>query len=199
MPVDVDLFTPGGIRARDRLLFVGRLLPQKGMEHLLRALASLPGHVTLDAVGDGPDAQRLRNLASELGVSGRVTWRGPQPQPELVELYRAATAVVMPSVDEGLGLVAVEAHLCETPVVAFDSGGLRDVVTDGDNGLLVRPMSSDALAAALRSLLDHPDQGATLGRRGRMTALARFAPAAVARKYAAIYEDAINHFRDRQS
>jgi glycosyltransferase involved in cell wall biosynthesis len=198
MPVDVELFSPGGARARNRLLFVGRLAAQKGLDHLLRALAELPPDVSLDVVGDGPDGDRLRRTAASLGVSSRVTWHGALPQPRLVEHYRTATALVVPSVDEGLGLVAVEAQLCEAPVVAFDSGGLRDIVVDGESGILVRPPSSETLAAALRALLLRPDQGAALGRAARAGALARFAPDVVGRRYAAIYLDAINHFRDRQ-
>jgi glycosyltransferase involved in cell wall biosynthesis len=198
MPADVQRFSPAGDRARDRLLFVGRLLPQKGVEYALRALVALPPEVSLDVVGDGPDSERLRRIVASLGLSARVRWHGAMPQARLVDFYRAATALVVPSVDEGLGLVAVEAQLCETPVVAFDSGGLRDVVVDGETGVLVPSVNSETLAAALRALLARPDQGASFGRAARAAALARFAPDAVGRRYAAVYRDAINHFVNRQ-
>ena len=198
MPVDVSLFTPGGVRASDRLLFVGRLTTQKGVDVLLRALAKLPREVSIDIIGDGPEGDNLRVLASSLDLRERIRWHRAMPQGALVEFYRAATAVVVPSVDEGLGLVAVEAHLCEAPVVAFDSGGLRDVVIDGETGVLVREVSVGALAAALNDLLQRPGKGAALGRAGRSRALERFAPDVVARRYAAIYREAINHFNDRK-
>jgi glycosyltransferase involved in cell wall biosynthesis len=196
MPVDVDLFTPGGARADDCLLFVGRLAAQKGPGLLLRALAALPAHVTLDVVGDGPDAATLRAQASALGVGERVRWHPAVPQPGLVPFYRAATTLVVPSVGEGLGLVAVEAHLCETPVVAFDSGGLPDVVADGETGVLAARVDETALAAAVQRVLERPDRGAALGKEGRARALRRFAPQAVAERYADIYQDAISHFHD---
>lgn len=199
MPADVELFSPGGTRAPNRLLFVGRLTTQKGVDLLLRALAGLPRDVSLDVVGDGVEADALLRLAVSLDVAPRVRWHPPVPQTGLVEFYRVATALVVPSVDEGLGLVAVEAQLCETPVVAFDSGGLRDVVSDGETGILVRSVSPAALATALNDLLQRPDRGASLGRGGRARALEIFAPEAVGRHYAAIYQEAISHFHDRQS
>ncbi len=197
MPADVELFSPSEARAPDRLLFVGRLTAQKGVDLLLRALPDLPHSATLDIVGEGPEADDLRRLARSLDLTARVRWHAPMPQATLVDLYRAATVVVVPSVEEGLGLVAVEAHLCEAPVVAFDSGGIRDVVIDGETGLLAQRVSPTALAASLNDLLRRPDRGASLGRAGRARALERFAPESVAHRYTAIYREAIRHFHDR--
>jgi rhamnosyl/mannosyltransferase len=106
-------------------------------------------------------------------------------------LYRRAAALVVPSTEEGLGLVAVEAQLCETPVVGYESGGLTDTVQNDRTGLLVPPGDVGALAAALDSLLDRPDRGAELGRAGRMVALAGFAPESAARRYAGIYRSVV--------
>jgi glycosyltransferase involved in cell wall biosynthesis len=199
MPVDTELFSPGGRREENRLLFVGRLTVQKGVDLLLRALTELPREVSADIVGDGPEAESLRELAASLHLGRRVHWHPPMPQSALVDFYRSATALVVPSIDEGLGLVAVEAHLCETPVVAFDSGGLRDVVVDGETGILVRPVSAGALAAAVNEVLRRPDRVASLGRTGRLRALDQFSPDAVGRRYADIYQEAIRHFDDRKS
>jgi glycosyltransferase involved in cell wall biosynthesis len=191
MPVATDLFSPGGTRKRDTLLFVGRLTKQKGLDLLLRALAKLPASITLDVVGDGDEKKPLGALAGELGVTRRVRWHGSKPQGALVEFYRSATALVVPSADEGLGLVAVEAMLCDTPVVAFESGGLPDVVQHDRTGLLVSERSPEALAAAISQLLSRPDRGQALGAAGRMHALATFAPESVARRYIDIYRAAI--------
>lgn len=189
MPVATELFSPSGngSRMQDRLLFVGRLNAQKGIELLLRALAVTTSKVSLDVVGDGPDAERLKALAGELEIADRVRWIGALPQQQLTEYYRSATALVVPSVNEGLGLVAVEAQLCETPVIAFDSGGLSDVVSNQRTGILVEDLSASALAAAIDALLASPDRGAALGAAGRLHALATFAPESVARRYATLY------------
>jgi glycosyltransferase involved in cell wall biosynthesis len=199
MPAAVELFTPGPGRAPDRLLFVGRLSAQKGLAFLLRAMGALPPAISLDVVGEGPEADSLRQIATDVGVSDRVRWHPAMPQSRLADFYRAATAVVIPSVDEGLGLVAVEAQLCEAPVVAFDSGGLRDVVANDQTGVLVATVDVSSLAAGLKRLLNRADRGAALGAAGRAHALERFAPDAVARRYAAIYQDAINHSTDHKA
>lgn len=192
MPVATELFEPGprGGRTR-RLLFVGRLTPQKGTELLVNALTELPADIGLDIVGDGPERSALEQLASDLGVQARVTFHGAVKQFQLAAFYQRACAVVMPSSEEGLGLVAVEAQLCETPVVAFDSGGLPDVIQHDRTGFLVKDRTSSALAAAIRGLLDRADGGAALGEAGRLHALATFAPESVARRYADIYRSVI--------
>lgn len=191
MPVATDLFSPGGQRDTDRLLFVGRLTAQKGIGPLLDAIARMTRRVSLDVVGDGALGPELAARARALGIADRIQWLGHLPQPALVELYRRATALVVPSTDEGLGLVAVEAQLCETPVVGFESGGLTDTVHHERTGILVPPGNVDALAAALDGLLDRPDRGSDLGRAGRMVALAGFAPESAARRYAGIYRSVV--------
>jgi glycosyltransferase involved in cell wall biosynthesis len=191
MPVAADLFTPGGSRSVDKLLFVGRLTKQKGVDLLLQALPKLPPGVSLDVVGEGPERQALETLARDLGVAGRIRWHGSQPQTALVGFYRSAGALVVPSADEGLGLVAVEAMLAEAPVVAFDSGGLPDVVQHDRTGTLVRERSPDALASAITQLLSRADRGRALGEAGRMHALSTFAPESVASRYIDIYRTAI--------
>jgi glycosyltransferase involved in cell wall biosynthesis len=193
MPVATELFTTAGSAARDSnaLLFVGRLTRQKGVDLLLRALAKLPRAMTLDVVGDGDERESLERLAGELAVRDRVRFHGTRGQRELVDFYRAAAALVVPSSDEGLGLVAVEAMLCETPVVAFESGGIPDVVQHERTGLLVTERSPDALADAVERLLGREDRGAALGAAGRLHAVSTFAPESVARRYLDIYRAAI--------
>jgi glycosyltransferase involved in cell wall biosynthesis len=189
MPAATELFSPGPGRERDRLLYVGRLNTQKGIELLLRAVAEMRHSAVLDVVGDGPDGESLRALASSLGIANRVNWHGALPQERLAPFYRRAAGLVVPSRDEGLGLVAVEAQLCETPVVAFDSGGLPDIIEHDVSGILVKEFASAALARDIDELLDKPERALALGRAGRHAALRTFAPEAVARTYATIYRD----------
>ena len=187
MPVATDLFAPGNSRDGQRLLFVGRLTTQKGVAHLLHAMSEMKTAAPLDIVGNGPDRSSLEQLAQQLGVASRIRWHGQLAQSDLPPLYQRAAAIVVPSVDEGLGLVAVEALLCETPVVAFDSGGLRDVIQHDRTGLLVQPGNRAALANALDGLLARDGKGRDLGRAGRLYALSAFAPESTARRYAEIY------------
>lgn len=191
MPAATELFRPGGARSMDRLLFVGRPNEQKGLHVLIRALAHTHTPLSLDIVGDGEGRAALERLAAELGVAERLHWHGALPQAELARYYRCATALVVPSIDEGLGLVAAEGQLSGAPVIASNSGGLPDIVQDGRTGLLVPPGDPEALAHTLDELLTRPDRGASLGHAGRLHALDLFSPDAVARRYAEIYRAAV--------
>lgn len=191
MPVATERFTPHGSREPARLLFAGRLNRQKGLDHLLRALAAMKELAMLDVVGEGAEEQSFRLLASQLGISDRVAWHGQLDQVGLVRMYQTRTALVVPSTDEGLGLVAAEALLCATPVVAFRSGGLTDIVKHGITGILVTPGETAELARALDSVVSSPEHARDLGRAGRSFAAIAFSPETAARRYADIYREAI--------
>jgi glycosyltransferase involved in cell wall biosynthesis len=191
MPVATDLFAPATGRDERSLLFVGRFTEQKGLDHLLHAVAAMKIPATLDIVGDGPNRGNLEQLSQQLGIASRVRWHGQMLPADLPRMYQRASAVVMPSIDEGLGLVAVEALLCETPVVAFDSGGLRDVIQHDRTGILVKVGDRAALARALDDLLTRDGAGRDLGRAGRLYALSAFAPESAARRYAEIYRQVV--------
>jgi glycosyltransferase involved in cell wall biosynthesis len=156
------------------LVFAGRLSLQKSVDVALRALTQLDG-LSLVLAGDGPDADKLRRLADELGLNGRARFLGPQPREVVFELLRAADAVVLSSSWENFPHVLVEALAVGTPVVATATGGVTEIVRDGENGLLVPPGDPEALAGSIRRLFDED------GLRARLAAQApssveRFAP-----------------------
>jgi glycosyltransferase involved in cell wall biosynthesis len=200
MPVDERAFHPGD-RQRDELLFVGRLDRQKGAEVALRAVAELRGDAAalpLRVVGGGPGLADLRRLAGELGLAGRVRWEGHLPQAELADRYRRAVALLVPGRDEGLGLAAVEGQLSATPVVAAASGGLLDVVTDGETGRTFPPGQPAALARAVEAVVADPAAAARLAGAARVAAAGRFGTHAAARTYAAVYVEALKARRERR-
>ncbi|MBA3384772.1 MAG: glycosyltransferase family 4 protein, partial [Actinobacteria bacterium] len=120
------------------LVFAGRLSVQKAVDVALEALTRLDG-LDLVLAGDGPDAEKLRALAGELGLDGRARFLGPQPRSTVFELLRAGDAVVLPSKWENFPHVLVEALAVGTPVIATAAGGVTEIVRDGENGLLVPP------------------------------------------------------------
>ena len=165
--VDLGMFTPGDKRAaraalgldvnESVLAFVGRIQPLKAPDVLLSAAAKLSGVRVLVAGGPSgsglaaPDG--LLRLADELGIADRVTFLPPQTRDQLVDVYRAADLVAVPSYSESFGLVAVEAQACGTPVVAAAVGGLPVAVRDGVSGTLVDGHDVDDWAAAIDALL----------------------------------------------
>ena len=166
--VDLQTFTLGDRHAARAALglaqdvpivaFVGRIQPLKAPDVLLRAAARLPGvHVV---IAGGPSGSGLAtpdlmvHLAAELGIADRVTFLPPQSRADLVQVYRAADIVAVPSYSESFGLVAVEAQACGTPVVAAAVGGLPVAVRDGVTGSLVSGHDSGDWATALGDLFD---------------------------------------------
>jgi glycosyltransferase involved in cell wall biosynthesis len=121
---------------------------------------------------------------------------GAVPHKDLTPFYQRAELFIAPATDaEGLGLAAVEAQLCETPVVASSVGGLPEVVADRVSGRLVPPGDPAALAAAISDALSDPSRRATWGREGRARVLARFDAGVCARQYKTIYEDVVRGAR----
>jgi glycosyltransferase involved in cell wall biosynthesis len=145
-----------------RLLFVGRLAPQKNVPLLLRAVASVSSPVELVIVGDGEERPMLEQLARSLGL-GNVRMVGALAGDELVRWYRWADALVLTSRKESTGLVILEAMAAGVPVVAAEADGVVDTV--GDDGLLAAPEPA-ALAAAVERLAADPELWVELARRG---------------------------------
>ncbi|MDQ6737143.1 MAG: glycosyltransferase [Gemmatimonadota bacterium] len=190
MPIATGMFNPTGDRDVNRLVFVGRLSEQKGIRAAIEAMSLMKRSIVLDVVGDGPDREALTHFAAQRGVADRVLWLGQVRHEQLPALLARASALLAPFTEEGLGLVAAEAQLCETPPVAFDSGGMTDVVKDNVTGLLVPTGDVRALATAAERVVSDVELRQRLGRAGRETALAKFAPWSVAAQYAHIYRDA---------
>lgn len=190
MPVAVSLFEPSADRDVNRIVFVGRLSAQKGIEAAIHALALMRRSIVLDVIGDGPDRPALLELAARLGLADRILWRGHVRHTEIPALLARASALVAPFVDEGLGLVAAEAQLCETPPVGFASGGLSDVIESDVTGVLVPAGDVAALSVALESIVADPQKRARLGRAGRLAALAKFSPSATSKLYSQVYREA---------
>ena len=151
------------------VLYVGNFLPHKNLPRRLRAWAALPPtmrdtHRLILAGGGREGRPGLEALARTLGVSGGVGFPGLVADDDLPAVYGGAVALVLPSLEEGFGLPALEAMACGTPVIASRRGALPEVV--GDAGVLVEPEQGDALTGALARLLGDEDERAALSRRG---------------------------------
>jgi glycosyltransferase involved in cell wall biosynthesis len=158
---------------RWRLLYVGRVVEQKGVETAIASLPLLPDGARLRVVGEGdrPYLSKLEALASELGVTAQVTLEGSRPRAQLIEIYRDADAVVFPvKWSEPWGLVPLEAMALGRPVVATGRGGSGEYLEDRRNALLFEAGDATALAARLRTLAEDAELRAKLIAGGYETA-----------------------------
>jgi glycosyltransferase involved in cell wall biosynthesis len=176
-----------------RLLCVGRLIPIKGHIVLLRAFAEARREIPaleLDIAGRGPMEPALRALARELGVGDAVRFLGyVSPIQEAIE---GSAIVVVPSMGEGFGMVALEAMERARPVIAASIGGLGELVRDGETGLLVEPGEAAPLAGAIIELAGDLGRAERMGEAGRRRALAEFLEERCTDRTEILYQDSLN-------
>jgi glycosyltransferase involved in cell wall biosynthesis len=178
--------------AAPRLVTVGRLIPIKGHDVLLRAFADARREVPaleLEVVGDGPLREQLQALARDLAVAQAVEFSGRVAP--AAPAYERAAVVVVPSLGEGFGMVALEAAERGRAVVASAVGGLPEIVDDGRTGRLVPPGDGAALAAAIVELVTEPERVAELGEAARERALGEFSLDRCADRIDALYRAAL--------
>lgn len=167
--VDLDRFAADVERGRD-VLFLGRLAPKKRVSDLIRAFAHIESDYPesdLVIVGTGPEEEQLVDLARELGIADRVSFRGRISDEEVANSYATAGVFVLPSVWEGHPLTLLEAWASGAPVIASDVEGIEEFLDHEETGYLVPPKSPGELADALTYTLDNPDEAARWGRNAR--------------------------------
>jgi glycosyltransferase involved in cell wall biosynthesis len=199
----VELPDPAGgeqlrreLAAEDSYLLViaARLHPEKGYEHLFRALpavrASVDRPVVLAVAGTGPFEAEFKRQVAELGCEREVRFLGFRE--DASRLMAEADLVVLPSVAEAFGIALAEALYVGTPVVATRVGGIPEIVDEGVDGVLVPPADSQALAEAIAALLNDPERRAQLAGAGREKVTSRFSFPSMVKRYEEIYDAALN-------
>jgi len=191
-PIDTERFTPRRADSNDPpaadhegtldVLFAGRLNdPRKNTRMLLRAFQrtrSAVDDATLRVIGGDPDPDLVADVEA-MGIADSVEFTGYVPGEDLPQVYRDADVFAIPSYQEGLGIVGLEAMACGTPVVATRCGGPEDYVRDGENGFLVPIDDADAMATALVKLLGDHARRHEFGERARRLVEAEFQQAAI--------------------
>jgi glycosyltransferase involved in cell wall biosynthesis len=201
MPVDVSSFLEGARTAKldpPRLLYAGNLVPSKGVDVLLRAVAELARRgvaCELKILGQGPAGPALEALAREVGVGPRTTWAPFVPQAQMASEYGASTVTVLPTRGqaEGLGLALVEALLAGSAVVGTAAGGIPEVVVHEQTGLIARDGDHVDLANQIQRLLADAPLRERLTRQGKEHVLRTFAPEAAIARFLEIYDAVADH------
>jgi glycosyltransferase involved in cell wall biosynthesis len=172
--------------------YAGRLIPKKGVDILLKAFARVVEEMPqarLLVAGEGVEQAALEGLIAKLGIDSHVDRLGHLPPAEVERRFAPAWVQVVPSrYEEPFGLVAAEAMMRGTAVVASDAGGLREIVQDGRTGLRVPPCDVTALAQAMLRLLANRSLAEEMGSAGREVALRQFSKAANVEKHIELYE-----------
>lgn len=197
--VDLDLFSPEGPVAprseRHRIVSVGRFVPRKGFDVVVRALPHLPetelvivGGPDESQLGSDPEARRLMDLATQLGVADRVRLYGSVSRTDMPAILRSANVVACTPWYEPFGIVPLEAMACGVPVVASAVGGMLDTVVHDVTGQLVKPERPDEVAKAVNRLLRDDFLRQSMGAAGRDRARARYSWDRVAADTQRIYD-----------
>jgi glycosyltransferase involved in cell wall biosynthesis len=196
---DIDVFLrthTNQDRRSQNIVYVGVLIPRKGVHHLINAFACvgrdfseacllIVGHEENKSYADG-----LKKQVAQLGLDGRIRFVKAMPQADLAVYMRRACVFVLPSVSEGLGRVVVEAMATGTPVIGSNVGGILDMVKDGVTGFLVPPSDEHALAEKIRWFLGRPKEAREMGQRAQATAKQFFSTEAYVAGYQRIFEAA---------
>jgi len=172
-PIDTDIFLPSrNVHEGIRILFVGRINdPRKNVSMLMHAFNKLAYErrdVELWLVGEEP-SENLRNLVSQLGISGKVKYFKDVPHDEIVNFYQSCDIFALPSYQEGLGIVVLEAMSCGLPVVSTKCGGPEWLLQDRENALMVENNNIDAFASNLLMIVDDMELRLKVGLKARET------------------------------
>ena len=174
------------------LLIAGRLSAEKGFDVAIQAFSLLKkrgSDAQLLIVGDGPICEQLKDLASRLELLLSVRFAGSVSQEEIPAYINQSTIVLVPSFFESFGLTALEALQLERPVIASRVGGLVEIISDGETGLLIPPKDPIALCGAIQTLLSDPQKTIKMGIDGRKSAMERFSLQKNVEQYINLYEE----------
>ena len=175
------------------ILVVGNLQPSKGQEFVLRAVGNLSlsfPQLRCRIIGEGPDRSRLEALVRELGIGRQVQFAGRQSRSEVAEAMRSCSVFVLPSRNEGLGCVYLEAMSCAKPVIACRGQGIDEVIEHGKNGWLIPVDGLEPLVQGLSALLGSPEMRTQVGTAARRTILEKLTLSHQAQHLATIYRQA---------
>ncbi len=205
MGVDVEALQPVEKQAKSdgdplRLLFVGRLSEEKGVTYLIEAMSDIGKkgkNVHLTIAGSGPKEDSLKEYVRQRKLEDNITFVGWVSHDKFPELFRSHDVFVGPSIvsdkgwQEAFGLVFAESLALNTPVIGTATGGIKDIIKDGRNGLLVAPRDAKALAAAIIQFIDSPDLVTKLTVGSREDIKKRFAWNVTIAGYASIFENLV--------
>ncbi|MFM6023607.1 MAG: glycosyltransferase family 4 protein [Dolichospermum sp.] len=184
------------IHQNQRILFVGRIVPDKGIEWLLKALAKTNPNIHLDIAGEGWIRSKMEQLAKKIGLNRRITWHGWCNKDKLETLYQQCLAVVFPSLwPEPAGLVTLEAYAHYRPIIASSIGGIPEYVKNSKTGILITPNHIQNLADAINELATNYHKSRLMGQEGQEWFQQEFSLDLHIQRLEKIYSQTITEFK----
>ncbi|MEM4640997.1 MAG: glycosyltransferase family 4 protein [Candidatus Pacearchaeota archaeon] len=183
------------IKRENFILFVGRIEHYKGLEYLIKAMSIVNKHfdVHLVVAGDGKERKKMENLANEINVN--IKFLGKVTHNKILELYKKACIVCVPSLMDNSPLVVYEAMSCGAPIIASNVGGIRDLINNNTDGLLVKPKNSKEIAEKIMLLLHNKKLREKIGNNAQKKAKKEFNKEKHVNKILEIYSFAIEKFK----
>jgi len=196
MPFDLSTFYPTPVPKIEKMIIlsIGRLIELKGYNYLIEAMGILKKKgmkIKLTIIGEGTEEKSLKEKIQSLGLNENIEILPFKPKADLNYFYNLCDVFVLSSVKEGLGVVLLEAMSCGKPVIGTDSGGIPDIIKDGETGLLVPEKDPEALAGAIERLLKDKELANRLAENGYKYVLENFTGSKIAEKMAGAYSEVI--------
>jgi glycosyltransferase involved in cell wall biosynthesis len=195
--VDVKSFYPKGEKEDDLLLYLGRIVPVKGLHVLLKSLSYVKKPVSLVIVGPIGSLEYYKDVEKHIERENqkgkhKITYLGRIPEAEVIKIYQKACVFILPSFWEAFPVVILEALSCETPVITTPVGGNPEVIRNFENGILVPVNDPLKLAEAINFVLDNKDNRIKMGRKGRELVTKNFSVEVIAKRLRKIYQKMIS-------
>jgi glycosyltransferase involved in cell wall biosynthesis len=194
--VDTKLFAPRTVHEDNLIVWHGRYVPQKGLEHMVRAAAIIAKmgnpRVRFALVGHGPLKAKIISMAENLKLTDNITFLERLPSLRDVAMFLGKASIyAIPSEREGMPWALLEAMSCGIPVVGSDISGINDVITQGDNGLLIPSRNPKALADAILTLLNDDSLKRRIGNNARLLMVEKYSWKIIADRMERVYEEAL--------
>jgi glycosyltransferase involved in cell wall biosynthesis len=192
--VDVDFFRPSDEKNPNLVVWVGRMVPEKGLIYLLEAMREVVrehADVKLVLGGDGPLRYYLQNFVIRLGLQNNISFLGAITHDKVADILSRSSIFVFPSLKEGMPRALLETMACGTAVVGSNVSGIKDIVRNESNGILVPPKAPEALSKAILTLLEEEELRRFLGKNARELVVDKYDWAKVTAKLDAVYDAAL--------
>ncbi len=194
--VDIDKFNFSKDRNEKKIVFIGRLEKRKGIHILIDSLKKIETQVKLVIIGPSYNDKYSKEIMSKIDEENKegkheISYLGPLSHENIIKILKESMLLVCPSISEDFGMVIIEAMSCGTPVIASDIGGIKDIITNHENGIVIPPENDSELARSIEYLINNHELRSKLSINGRKTVEDKYSWESIVKRLSRIYETLI--------